>query len=149
MRYIALIFYFPVFLIGCKGIQQNTDMPQGISGTVLLETGNRMPSPGAPPPKPQGVKREVLIYKVVTLEEVGERGPIFKSVPGEPVASVTADEQGKFSVGLPPGTYSLFTKEEEGLFANSFDGQGRVFAVDVIEGKYSNIKVVINYNAAY
>ena len=65
------------------------------------------------------------------------------------VTKVETDADGNFAVSLEPGVYSLFTKEEKGLYANLFDGENNIYPVEVQEGQVSHIEFLINYEASY
>jgi hypothetical protein len=52
-------------------------------------------------------------------------------------------------VELPPGKYSVFTVEEEGLYANEYDSDGNMFPVEVLDGEFTEVTIKINYKAAF
>jgi hypothetical protein len=62
---------------------------------------------------------------------------------------VKSKEDGTFTVKLPPGIYSVFVKEKKGLWANTFDGLGRINPVEVSAGEYTKFTINVNYEAAY
>lgn len=146
MKY-ALLFFMAASFIACKSstAQQVT---QGIRGQVLWFEGNFMPGPGQSN-KGKPVQREVLIYDLTSMNNVIKEDQLYSEVPSELVKTVETDENGKFSVSLPPGRYSLFTKEEEGLFANVFDGEGNINPVIVNPGEMTAVTIDINYKAVY
>lgn len=122
---------------------------QGIKGTVEWIQGNQMPSPDRQPIKPAGIKREVWIYEIVSLQQVEPEGVFFQHIPTRMIKKITSTNRGKFRVKLPPGDYSLFIKEKEGLFANRFDQKNRINAVEVKPGKFTRITILVDYKAAY
>jgi hypothetical protein len=65
------------------------------------------------------------------------------------IKKVSSNRRGKFKVKLPPGEYSLFIKEKEGLFANRFDQNNRINAVEVKPGKFTRITILVDYEATY
>jgi hypothetical protein len=122
---------------------------QGISGKVFWLSGNQMPSPGNYITPQQGAPREIYVYKVATLSEADQSGAFFVSVKTELVKKTFSDIEGSFKIKLPPGEYSVFVKEPQGLFANSFDKDNKINAVVVKPGKFSWVTINIDYEAAY
>lgn len=123
---------------------------QGVQGEVLWFSGNLIPGPNRESSAPgSGVQRELFFYKVLTLEEVGHTGPFFPDLKGELVATVTSRPNGHFKVKLPPGSYSVFVKEKNGLFANLFDASGQINPVTVKEKQFAWLIVTVDYEAAY
>ncbi|HAH36991.1 MAG TPA: hypothetical protein DCL81_10860 [Algoriphagus sp.] len=76
-------------------------------------------------------------------------GTLFQSISGEPITMVTTDEEGRYLLELAPGRYSIFTREEDGLFANIFDGDGNIQPVTVKKGEWTLLDIVINYKAVF
>ncbi len=124
---------------------------QGVFGTITWVEGNMMPSPDAP--KSAGskpVEREIKIYEAVTFKQTKGEAPLFTSVEGKLVKTVKSNAKGFFECELPVGNYSVFTVEEGGkLFANNFDGNGLINAVDVTQKGVVKLDIQINYKAAY
>ncbi len=148
MRVVALGLL--MLLAACKE-PATRDVQQGISGEVWWLEGDFMPriddEPGG---KRIPVQRKIVIYPVLVLENLGgQTGPLFDTLPAGKIAEVTSGEDGKFEIHLPPGTYSIFTREPEGYFANSFDGQGQINAVVVKKGEITHLVIDINYQATY
>ncbi|WP_204281873.1 carboxypeptidase-like regulatory domain-containing protein [Pontibacter burrus] len=131
--------------------QSQAAIKQGISGRILWESGNRMPSPDAPPTESKrGVQRTVYIYKLTNANQVTTQNGVFHTnIQTNLVSKVVTDANGYFSVALEPGNYSLFTEEEKGLYANLFDGEMNIFPVEVKKGEVTTIEFLINYQASY
>ena len=131
--------------------QSQATIKQGITGRILWEAGNQMPSPDAPPTESKrGVERTVYIYELTNANQVTTQDGVFHTnIQTNLVSQVVTDANGNFSVALEPGKYSLFTKEEKGLYANLFDGGMNIFPVEVKEGQVSTIEFLINYQASY
>ncbi|WP_343854907.1 carboxypeptidase regulatory-like domain-containing protein [Fulvivirga kasyanovii] len=146
MKYILLFFMAASFL-ACKSSTAQ-QASQGIKGQVLWFEGNFMPGPGQSN-KGKPVQREVLIYEVTSMKNVIQEDQLYKEVPSELIKTVETDENGNFTVQLAPGRYSVFTKEEDGLFANVFDGEGNVNPVTVKQGEMTELNIDINYKAVY
>ncbi len=127
----------------------SSDAPkQGICGKITWIEGNQMPGPG-PRPKPQGIIREILIYEVATREQATQQRGFYETVNTKLVGKTVSKADGAYKISLPPGRYSVFIKEEKGLFANIFDQDGAINPVTVETGKFSTLNISINYKAAY
>jgi hypothetical protein len=122
---------------------------QGICGKVLWLEGNQMPGPGPARPKAKGVVREIHIYEVATLQDANRENGFYKEIKTDLVAKTFSESDGSYKVKLPPGRYSVFTKEPEGLFANLFDQTGAINPVTVETGKFTTHDLSVNYKAAY
>jgi hypothetical protein len=137
-------------LLAFFGIVQFTKGPrQGIQGQVFWVSGNQMPGPGKSIPAEQGITREILIYKAAMLQEVEQKDQFFNNVKTELVTNTLSKPDGSFKIKLPPGKYSIFTQEPEGLFANIIDQNGCVSCVEVRPKKYSWVVITVDYEAAY
>ena len=122
---------------------------QGIKGQVLWVSGNQMPGTSKKITPQQGIVREVVIYPEIKLKDTKQTDGFFTITQSVPVATVLSKSDGSFYVKLPPGNYSVFTKESKGLFANLFDGQGIINPVKVKPKKYTWITLAIDYEAVY
>jgi len=72
-----------------------------------------------------------------------------KSIAGNPIAEVTSDENGDYSLILPSVrvNISLFTVEEDGLFANSLLMEnGNIEPLLIKKGGWVTRNLVINYS---
>lgn len=140
----------PEEVAGSNTQEQQASIKQGIAGKVLWQSGNQMPSPDAPPSKGRGVQRMVYIYERTNGNQANTTDGVFHTdIQTNLVTHVVTDANGNFAVSLKPGVYSLFTKEEKGLYANLFDGENNIFPVKVEEGQVTNVEFLINYNASY
>jgi hypothetical protein len=145
----TLAFFSLLSLSSCKSYQPEG---QGITGTVTWIEGNQMPlisDSGEKRKDPEGIKRTIRIYPLIRFSDLKIENSLF-SPPGiQAVKEVETDEKGKFSVLLNPGRYSVFTVEEDGLFASIFDGEGNVMPVTVREGEWTLVDILVNYKASY
>jgi hypothetical protein len=146
-RWVALTALVLFMGAGCLPMHSQTPA-QGIKGTVLWLEGNFMPGPGQDR-KGQPVERALYIYQILKESDLKKKEPFYAIPDLEPVKIVTSDSEGRFSVALPPGSYSLLSKEKEGLYANSFDGEGHINPVHVKAGHYTEITIKIDYKAAF
>jgi len=146
-----LIIALLLVAVGCKSSLSTTSDKQGVTGAVYWMEGDFMPRIGEKPGgSRQPIVREILFYGPVDASSLGtENGPIYKRLPIEPIARVSSNKNGTFRISLPVGTYSVFTKEPDGFFANRFDGNGIINPVEVKAGAFSEIVIEINYKAVF
>lgn len=144
----SLIKYLLVTI--CIILPYTLNAQQGIKGSVNWISGNQMPGLDKPISQPKPIIREIHIYKAVTLTEaVTVNGVFFTEIKKPVLKKVKSKKNGRFCVKLPPGEYSVFVKEPEGLFANSFDSEGRIQYTLVKKGEFTTINLLVNYTAAY
>lgn len=124
-------------------------MKPGIEGQVMWVSGNQMPGPDKKPTSGKGVEREVLIYEVLTAEDVMTSNGFITQVNKPLIQSVHTDKHGVFTVQLKPGTYSLLVKEPRGLFANRYDQNNHIQPITVKAGERTMVTIIIDYEAAY
>jgi hypothetical protein len=122
---------------------------QGICGKITWVSGNQMLGPDKKSSASKGIVREILIYEVTTNDQVTQEDGFYKDVKTKLVARAKSKSNGSFSVKLPTGTYSAFVVEEKGLWANNFDGQGRINPVVITATNWTNLLLEVNYEAAY
>jgi hypothetical protein len=151
-----LFLAFTILMVSCKGSENsstlinlnNKQIDQGITGKVLWREGDHMPGPGNTP-RSVGVAKEVLIYELTKTGQAVQNGQFFTDIKTNLVQKVTSDANGNFQVSLNPGTYSIFTKEAEGFFANIFDGEDNIFPITVDSGRVTRVSIVVDYKAVY
>ena len=127
---------------------------QGISGDVRWVEGNLMPALGDTTyldrSKGIPVAREIYIFKAIKIHDVKPQiGDFYSDIKSELIKRVKTDKNGKFTVMLPPGKYSVFVMEKEGFFANKYDGEGYINPVIVVAGEFAEMNITINYKAYY
>jgi hypothetical protein len=153
----TLLSTFSVLLLlltQCKAMKTED---QGISGKVTWLEGNQMPTiisddqKSNPTERTKGkpVVRVIKVYPLVNMADARLEDGLFQAIVGDPITEVISDENGDYSLFLPPGKYSLFTVEEEGLFANSFDGNGNIEPIIIKKGEWVKRNLVINYKAYF
>jgi hypothetical protein len=132
--------------LSCSSIQQR----QGIKGHVFWVTGNQLPGLENSRSAHAGIQREILVYKLTTLRQATrmENG-FFKDIETSMVISLVTKPDGSFKLRLPPGNYSIFVKEKEGLFANLFDKDNAINPVVVKDKQYSWLPITVDYEATY
>ena len=127
---------------------------QGIRGQVLWLEGNLMPTIGEEGDVPlrsegKGVQRTLHIYELTNRDEATYQDGFYTDIREELVRKVETDEQGNFIVALPVGRYSVLVEEAKGLFAGTYDGQGNLQPVTVVNDQVSKIEIKVDYKAAY
>ncbi|MEM9675663.1 MAG: N-acetylmuramoyl-L-alanine amidase [Bacteroidota bacterium] len=124
---------------------------QGISGQVRWYEGNLMPTVGDAPAQQQGkaVQRRIHIYELTHRDQAKEESVFFSNISTKQVATVATDSLGQFQLSLPVGKYSVLVEEENGLFANRFDGEGNIAPVEVEADEVIRLELKIDYRATY
>ena len=123
---------------------------QGISGQVLWFEGDLMPGIDKEPVKGKPIQREIHIYRATTMEQAeAHEGTFYSNIRTELVLTTMSDEDGKFIAALAPGTYSVFIKEPQGLFANRFDQGGVINPVTINQDELVSLLIRVDYKAAY
>lgn len=137
-------------MANCKSADhaKTAQMDQGIKGTVLWLEGNFMPGPGMDK-EGEPVVRQLYIYPIMNKRELTKTGDFYELPDQEPVKIVESNADGQFRVGLPPGSYSLFSKEEGGLYASVQDGKGNIHPIEVKEGEFTEVTFKVDYKAVY
>lgn len=141
MKYLLLALTFCVQVLYAQ---------QGIKGKVEWVSGNQMPGPGKKETKAQPIVREIYIYEATTTQQAASQGATFFSdVSTKLIKTIKSKKDGNFCVKLPPGEYSVLVKEDHGLFANQFDGKGRIQCIEVKKGEFARLVIQVNYEAVY
>lgn len=128
---------------------------QGIQGNVYWIEGNQMPqasqeAPSSlPPSAKKAVKRTIHIHQLTHINQASLGDYLFGNIETPLVASIETNEEGEFSIELPPGKYSIFTVEENGYFASVFDLDSYIHPVEVEKGEWSRVAITINYEASF
>jgi len=117
----------------------------GVSGTLLKIEGDCMPTRGISTCKEYPVSRTLYVYEYTTFLNVVGYGPLYYTVNSKLIGLCTADTEGFFQIALLPGKYSIFIKENDGLYANGLDGQGGINPVTVKTDSVSSIKLMLSY----
>ena len=141
-------------LLSCQSSREagsKTAVKQGISGYVRERIGNQMPSPDAPESEGKAVVTKVYIYEPTDLSQVERIGTssFYNTIKTKLLKTADSDEKGFFSVGLPEGNYSLFTRVDGKFYANSFDSRNNIAPVTVEKDKCSQVNITISAKASY
>jgi hypothetical protein len=93
-----------------------------------------------------GVKATVCIFpltadnQVIRAAGTGSSSPYYKAVLTHLIRQVDTDDKGYFQVALPPGTYSVFTKNGDLFYATQRDEKNNIAPVKVLPGKITRIQ---------
>ncbi len=139
------VFLFLILLSSLASYSQK----QGLYGQVFWVSGSQMPGPESVLSPNQGAVREILVYELTSFKDVTQVGPFFRDIKTRMVASTLSKADGTYKVKLPPGAYSVFTKERNGLYANLFDEKTNINPIVVKSGQYAWKTITIDYDAAY
>ena len=113
---------------------------QGIQGQVFFVADSTV----ARQRPNSGIKREVVIHELTTLDQATHENGFFKSVPTAVVTTLISGDDGSFRVKLPPGTYSVFVREGDGLYANLFE-HNQINPVVVKPRQYAWVTITVDY----
>lgn len=164
MDFPALIILFSLAMLPASGRRPPpVDFQQsGIEGRIYLISGNHMPSPRLPrdtssgtqaSPKGTGIKGTICVFTLTSDSQVTRQGtsPWCEAVHTRLIRQVDTDDQGNFSVLLPPGTYSVFTKRGNLFYASRRDDRNNIAPVEVLPGKMTrvNCSVESDHKAVY
>ena len=120
----------------------------GIEGRLYLVAGNRMPSPPRRPGDSihyskggPGIKGTVCVFELTNDSQVTRRGtsPWCEAVHTRMIRQIDTDDKGNFTIPLPPGTYSVFTKKDNLFYASRRDEQNNIAPVKVLPGTMTRV----------
>lgn len=128
----------------------STGVSQGLSGKVVWYEGDLMPGIDKETVEGRPIQREVYIYKATHMDQADvHEGFFYSNLKTNLVLKLNTDEEGTFIAALEPGMYSVFIKESEGLFANTFNEDGYINPVTIQENELVNVVIRVDYKAAY
>lgn len=154
MKDFNLVFVFFALFFGLFSCKSGREATQGLRGQVFWVEGNLMPQASEDvllreKDVKKGVQRQLKVFTLTNLNEVSLADYLIGDIQTKEIMSLETDPEGKFEVELPTGKYSIFTVEEEGYFANVYDIENNLNPVDIKEGKWSFLEIIINYRAVY
>jgi len=149
-----------------KSNENRVTISQGVSGTVCFWEGDFMPhsdsgriidlisnifseSEGTIKP----VAREIYISRVITVRDatdshaVQTRGEFLSFIPAKIVATTSSDKKGFYQLELPPGSYTIFVKENNAFYANRFDAERRITPFEVRPKNVTKMPLDITYKS--
>ena len=132
---------FRAFIVTGYLISILASQQQGIEGTARRISGNQMPSPKYHPGPPSGVRAVVCVFRLTSQNQVTGAGKtgLYRSVQTLLVRQTDTDDSGHFRILLPPGTYSVFTKNGSLFYATRRDEKNNIAPVEVLPGKMTRV----------
>lgn len=122
---------------------------QGVAGVVLLLEGNQAPAPGQPQPAPRPARRVVAVYQLTHQNQATAQNGFFHTIATKKVAQGRSAKSGRFRIKLPPGNYSLFVREKNGLYANQWDANGFIHPVTVAPRVFTQTTLLVSHQATF
>jgi hypothetical protein len=123
----------------------------GIAGRIEVWEGNFMP-PIEPERRTNQIKpgaaRRVRVHEPVKIEG-GLASSKRETIATPLVAEVMADSAGRFTISVPPGTYSIFVEEDGGWYYNGWSEKGIQGEVSVEDGKLTEAVIKITTKATF
>ncbi len=140
-------------LAGLPKNDEKVTISQGVWGNVWFWEGDHMPSTdedtstGTISP----VVREIYIHEAATSADVtATQDPsFFSKIDTALITTTYSDSDGFYEATLPPGTYSIFVKENNLFYANSFTGNGEINLVTIEQDRVQKYQIDITYQAAF
>src|ERR1700726_2581594 len=122
---IQLVFphFFLVTLFGSFfGSPAAKTSPQvtGVEGYVYRVSGNQMPSPDRKQAKPRGISTTIYVFELTNITQVARVGQtaFYSAIKTKFIKKLDSEKDGHFSIGLPAGHYSFFTKKKDSFYSN-------------------------------
>lgn len=151
-----IVFLF--FMASCRHSKQTIGnqykrLTQGIEGTVVEKSGNHMPSPTfkSTSASEKGIATMVYVVAKCGINDVwpNNASGFYSKINALIIDSALSDNNGRFSVKLPVGAYSLFVKWNGGYYANRFDEQNNINVYQVTSQYFTKAEIVVSGNATF
>jgi hypothetical protein len=117
--------------------------PSGDSPSTAGSHPADSPSAASPTPKSKGtgVAATVCVFELTNDSQVIRQGtsPYCQTVHTRLIRQANTDDKGNFSILLPPGTYSVFTKKGDLFYATLRDEKNNIAPVEVLPGKMTRV----------
>ncbi len=134
---------------------ERVTISQGVWGNVRFWQGDHMPGTvgeGSSSGTITPVYRVIRVYKGTSINDndsINASSSFYEHINSELVAVVYSDTTGFYQTELPTGVYSIFTEEDQGLYANGFNSELVINPVTIDENSISQLDLDITYNAAF
>jgi hypothetical protein len=139
-------------LLGCLTIkkQSKAQVAQGIQGQIFEQKGNQMPQKGKTFSKGIGYATELYVFEPTSMQSASQiSGNLFNMPCTQLIGTFTTDSLGGFKYNLKPGRYSIFVRYENGYYATSFNQRNELGIVQVLEGTFAPVEVIVSAKASY
>jgi hypothetical protein len=98
-------------------------------------------------------KAIICVFVLTNDSQVVRQGtsPYCEAVHTRLIRQADTDDKGNFSILLPPGTYSVFTKKGDLFYATRRDEKNNIAPVKVLPGKMTRVdcKVESDHKVVY
>jgi hypothetical protein len=126
------------------GDSPSTAGSQPAGSTAIADTHQTgTPSAASPTPKSKGtgVPATVCVFELTNDSQVVRQGtsPYCQTVRTRLIRQANTDDKGNFSILLPPGTYSVFTRKGDLFYATRRDVKNNIAPVEVLPGKMTRV----------
>ena len=141
-----------LLLLGCSTIkkQSKVQFAQGIQGQIFEQKGNQMPQKGKPFSKGVGYATQLYVFEPTSMQTASQiSGNLFSMPSTQLIGTFTTDSLGRFKCNLKPGRYSIFVRYENGYYATSFNQRNELGIVQVLEGTFAPVEVIVSAKASY
>lgn len=122
-----------------------------VTGEVVRIRGNQMPSPDLPDPVYPGFKTNIYFYQPVSLNMATPVNPggMYSRINGILSGTAASNAQGRFSIRLKPGRYSVLIGNDSLYYSNIRDGAGVLNPVDIPSSRKFHIRLRADWDATY
>jgi hypothetical protein len=125
----------------------------GIEGSVYSVSGNQMPTPHRKSFR-KGVRSTIYVFTLTGSDQVTRLAGspyYYSAIKTRMVRQADTDTNGHFSLLLPAGRYSIFTKKGDLYYASRRDDKNNIAPVDVSPGKMTRVdcQIVSDHPAFY
>ncbi|HEV2355829.1 MAG TPA: carboxypeptidase-like regulatory domain-containing protein [Puia sp.] len=154
MDYLALNMTLWLTLISGSVTPRSGVQRSGIEGRLYAIAGNRMPGPPRRyndtvrgdntlqrPATGPGIKGTICVFELTNDRQVTRKGtsPYCEAVHTRLIRQADTDDKGNFRIPLPPGTYSVFIRENGLYYAGRRDEKNNIAPVTVAPGKWTRV----------
>lgn len=149
INYLFGLYVVTLMISGsCK---PDSDMRQGIRGKVLwVEVNPTAKTVTSEQITKVPVQKEIYIYDLSRITDAGfNQGVFFEDMTTNLITVVRSDPSGMFEVQLDEGKYSVFVREDVGLYASKIDEEGYILPVEVEKGKITEIEIEVDFFTIY
>jgi hypothetical protein len=126
---------------------------QGVWGNIWFWEGNHMPSTDKNYSTGEifPVERDAFIYEVTSIDDVVtiQNTSFYSKINTKLITTTTSDTDGFYEVALQPGSYSIFIKENDLFYANSYNDDGKLNLVTIEEDTVKKYQIDITYQASF
>jgi hypothetical protein len=87
------------------------------------------------------VASTVCVFELTNDSQVVRQGtsPYYQAVHTRLIRQIYTDDKGNFSILLPPGTYSVFTRKGDLFYATRRDEMNNIAPIELMPGKMTRV----------